>query len=27
LQFSDDGVVRETVERHDYQDEPEGARN
>jgi outer membrane protein assembly factor BamE (lipoprotein component of BamABCDE complex) len=27
VQFSDDGVVRETVERHDYQDEPEGARN
>jgi hypothetical protein len=27
VQFSDDGVVRETIERHDYQDEPEGARN
>jgi outer membrane protein assembly factor BamE (lipoprotein component of BamABCDE complex) len=26
VQFSDDGVVRETVERHDYKDEPEGAR-
>ena len=26
VQFSDDGVVRETIERHDYKDEPEGAR-
>jgi len=27
VQFSDDGVVRETIERHDYQDEPENSRN
>ncbi|MDH4095686.1 MAG: outer membrane protein assembly factor BamE [Betaproteobacteria bacterium] len=27
VQFSDDGVVRETIERHDYVDEPEGAKN
>lgn len=27
VQFSDDGVVRETIERHDYRDEPEGSRN
>ena len=27
VQFSDDGVARETIERHDYQDEPENSRN